>query len=275
MSDFRIDQITNQAGTAGPDIAGITTFSGSSGLLMPRGNTFRRNVLEDVVQDGLVLYLDAGNDISYPGSGTIWRDLSGLGNTGTLNGGVSYTENNRGSLVFDGVNDYVDCGNLNTLSNMTVQMFVKPLSNPGLYEGFIGAVGGTGNDYDSGFNIDMGLNSTSAFNYCNFEGGIYRIGGGSNFMTSSIPFGTWVNICFTISPTYIQYYVNGIAQLGANRLNNSTTTIGMNNLVIGRRPLPSTFLSGDISNTQIYNRALTAAEVLQNYEALKGRYGHS
>jgi hypothetical protein len=265
--------------TYGTQFDGVSKFDTQGYFVPPSGNTQNRYTLglDEIVTDGLVLHLDAGNPFSYPvtGVGTKWTDLSGNNNHGTLNGGVSYTENNRGSLVFDGSNDYVDCGNLNTLSNMTVQMFVKPLSNPGLYEGFIGAVGGTGNDYDSGFNIDMGLSSTSTFNYCNFEGGIYRIGGGSNFMTSSIPFGTWVNICFTISPTYIQCYINGITQLGSNRLNNVTSTIGMNNLVIGRRPLPSTFLSGDISNTQIYNRALTASEVQQNYNALKGRYGHS
>jgi hypothetical protein len=233
-----------------------------------------RFAVPSIVTDGLVLNLDAGNTASYPGSGTTWTDISGNGNTGTLTNGPTYSSADGGSIVFDGVDDRVDCGNLNTLSNMTVQMFVKPLSNSGGYKAFIGAVGGTGQDYDSGFNIDMGPNSTSAFNYCNFEGGIYRIGGGSNFMTSSIPFGTWVSICFTISPTYIQYYVNGIAQLGANRLNNSTTTIGMNNLMIGRRPYSGgVVLNGNIANTQIYNRALSATEVSQNFEALRGRFG--
>ena len=108
MSDFRIDQITNQAGTAGPQIAGITTFSGSSGLVMPSGNTSRRNIIENVVTDGLVLYLDAGNDSSYLGSGTNWFDLSGNGNNGTLVNGVGFSAEEGGSLIFDGSDDFIE-----------------------------------------------------------------------------------------------------------------------------------------------------------------------
>ena len=126
MSEFRIDQITNQAGTAGPQIAGITTFSGSSGLLMPSGNTFRRNVLDDVVTDGLVLYLDAGNDISYPGSGTLWRDLSGYSNNGTLVNGVTFNTDGGGSLTLDGTDDYVVLGTTRVCPpEITISMWIK------------------------------------------------------------------------------------------------------------------------------------------------------
>ena len=64
----------------------------------------------DVSESGLVLALDAGNLKSYPGSGTTWTDLSGRGNTGTLVNGVGYNGSNLGSLVFDGVDDYVQFG---------------------------------------------------------------------------------------------------------------------------------------------------------------------
>jgi hypothetical protein len=67
---------------------------------------------EQIITDGLVLYLDAGNPASYPGSGTTWFDLSGNGNNGTLVNGVGYTSDNLGSLVFDGVDDYVNVGTL-------------------------------------------------------------------------------------------------------------------------------------------------------------------
>jgi hypothetical protein len=76
MSDFRIDQITNQAGTAGPQIAGITTFSGSSGLLMPSGDTSRRDILDNIVTSGLTCYIDATNRDCYSGSGSTLTDLS-------------------------------------------------------------------------------------------------------------------------------------------------------------------------------------------------------
>jgi hypothetical protein len=230
---------------------------------------------ENIVTDGLVLNLDAGFVGSYPTINTTWYDLSGNNNSGSLTNGPTFNSANSGSIVFDGVDDYVNCGNLSTLNNMTIQMFVKVLSNAGGYKAFGGAVGASGNDYDSGFNIDMQSGTTTAFTNCSIEGGFLRVGGGTNFMTSSVTFGTWCNICFTISPTFIQFYLNGVAQYGTNRLNNASSTIGMNNLVIGARPfiLPNTSINANIANTQIYNRALTSTEVLQNYNAQKSRFG--
>ena len=130
MSDFRIDQITNQAGTAGPDIAGITTFSGSSGLLMPSGDTRGRYSGADgeIVKDGLVLWLDAGRAESFGGDGTTWRDLSGNGNNGTLQSGVGFTADEGGSLIFDGVNDKVQTINNVNISgdfSATLSVWVK------------------------------------------------------------------------------------------------------------------------------------------------------
>lgn len=229
---------------------------------------------QSIVNQGLALYLDASNPNSYPGSGATWNDLSGYGYNGTLTNGPTYNSGNGGSIVFDGVDDYVACGNLGTFNNMSFQMFVKVLSNSGTYRAFGGAIG-AGNDYDTGFNIDMQGGSSAAFTNCSIEGGFLRVGGGTNFMTSSVSFGTWCNICFTVSPTFIQFYLNGVAQYGTTRLNNGSSTIGMNNLVLGARPylLPNTSINANIGDTQIYNRALTPTEVLQNYNALKARYG--
>jgi hypothetical protein len=227
-----------------------------------------------IVTSGLVLALDAADRNSYPGSGTTWNDMSGNGNNGTLTNGPTFNSANGGSIVFDGTNDFCQFGNLTTLNNMTVQMTVKVLSNSGGFRAFIGATGASGNDYDSGFNIDMQAGATSNFSICSFEGGILRLSGGFNFMTSNVSFGTWANICFSISSTYIQFYLYGNPQLGTNRLNNATSTIGMNSLVVGCRPYtkPSTSINSNISNVQIYNRALSAQEVLQNYNAQKSRF---
>lgn len=227
-----------------------------------------------IVRDSsLVLELDAADRNSYV-SGSTWRDLAPNNNIGTLTNGPTFSSANLGSIVFDGVDDFCQFGNLTTLDNMTVQMTVKVLSNSGGFKAFIGATGASGNDYDSGFNIDMQSNTTSNFSVCSFEGGILRIVGGLNFMTSNVSFGTWANICFSISSTYIQFYLNGNPQLGTNRLNSTTSTIGMNNLVIGCRPFqkPSTSINSNISNVQIYNRALSASEIQQNYNALKSRF---
>ena len=230
---------------------------------------------ENIVTSGLVLNLDAGWYNSYSGT-TTWFDRSGNGNNGTLVNGPTFNGSSQGSIVFDGTDDYVNCGNLSTLNNITVQMFVNVTSNTGNYRAFAAAKGAS-QDYDSGFNIDMLIGSSTSFSNCNIEGGFLRIPGGTNFMQSSVPFGTWCNICFTVSPTYIQFYLNGVPQYGTARLNNASSTIGMNSLSIGRRPIVdsavNSYINAKISNTQIYNRALSAQEVLQNYNAQKSRFG--
>jgi hypothetical protein len=229
----------------------------------------------DIVTNGLVLYLDAANNRSIVSGSTTWFDLSRNGNNGTLTNGPTFNSGNGGSILFDGTNDYTGCGNLSTLNNMSIMMWVKVLSNAGNYRAFAGAVGGTNNDFDSGFNIDMQSSSQTSFNRCSVEGGFLRVNGGTNFMTTSVPFGDWANICFAISATYIQFYLNGSAQFGTTRLNNSSSTIGMSNLVIGARPytLPNMCVNANIASTAIYNRALSPAEIRQNYHATKGRYG--
>ena len=63
-----------------------------------------------IIQDGLVLYLDAANTKSYPTTGTTWSDLSRRGNNGTLTNGPTFNSSNGGIIVFDGINNYVDFG---------------------------------------------------------------------------------------------------------------------------------------------------------------------
>ena len=90
-----------------------------------------------IITNGLVLYLDAGNSLSYPGSGTIWTDLSRSQVSGSLLNGPTYNSANNGSIVFDGSNDYVDCGNnssLNAPDEITLSAWINGTYNaPGEY----------------------------------------------------------------------------------------------------------------------------------------------
>ena len=101
--------------TYGTQFDGVSRFDTQGYFVPPSGNTQNRYTLglNEIVTSGLVLHLDAGNPFSYPatGVGTKWTDLSGNNNHGTLTNGVSYTDNNRGALVFDGVDDYVRLAN--------------------------------------------------------------------------------------------------------------------------------------------------------------------
>ena len=268
MSEFRIDQITNQAGTAGPDIAGITTFSGSSGLLMPSGDTFRRSVIENVVEEGLVLYLDAGNDVSYPGSGNKWFDLSNNGNTGTLVNGVGYSASNGGALSFDGTNDRVSCNSPNFVfgtSSFTIEMWVYKTNTDSqiFFSQFIN----TANGRDG---VALGYRSGSLW---------LLQGNGSSWIIEtnqgSFPINSWTRIVasrsYDNSATY--YYIN--QQLVYTYTTNVNLTASNNgDIIFGMTGTTSSgfAFNGRISNAKIYNRALSAAEISQNYNALKGRY---
>jgi hypothetical protein len=87
----------------------------------------------DIIESGLVLCLDAANKNSYRGSGTTWTDLSGNGNNGTLTNGPTFSAGNQGSIVFDGVDDYVEVSNASSLnaSTQTISVWYNATTVPG------------------------------------------------------------------------------------------------------------------------------------------------
>ena len=207
-----------------------------------------------VIQDGLVLNLDAGASTSYPGSGTTWTDLSGNGNTGTLVNGPTYSSANGGSIVFDGSNDYATITN-NSLptGNYTINCWVKtPSVIPVTQYDMI--ISTSQNFWYLGIYLDK-------FTIDNNDG-TFRFG-------STLSASTWYNVVVTRSGSTDTAYINGVSQ-GTNT--NSATLSG--NWEIGRWAYsPSHYWNSDIAQVSIYNRALTADEILQNYNALKGRFG--
>lgn len=222
-----------------------------------------------IVRSGLVLWLDAGLQSSYPGSGTTWTDLSGLSNTGTLTNGPTYNSSNGGSIVFDGSDDYVNCGSNSSLSlnSMTISAWIRASTDSTNYRGIImdESVGG------SPWNYRLYLNISNGFV-------IYDInGGGSGAVTSNFGVNNnqWYYLCGTRSAVggTMSLYINGV--LNNTSTDGSTRTTLGNSVWIGRSPyLNGSYpFIGNISQVSIYNRALTAAEISQNYFALKNRFG--
>jgi hypothetical protein len=222
-----------------------------------------------IVRNGLVLHLDAAKRDSYPKTGTVWSDLSGRGNTGTLNnmGGTGYTSSNGGTLVFDGVDDYVS-GNsaIPNNSSFTVNFWMYYLSD-GLTRGIIS----TWDTSWNGFAISV-VSSGNLRSWTN-DGA----SGGMNWVSYSSISNVWSNVTLVYNYTNkTQYgYINGILR------NSETfgTTITHSTLQLGRGGQSGSlqltnypYSSSRISNLQIYNRALSVAEITQNYNALKGRY---
>jgi hypothetical protein len=223
-----------------------------------------------IVTDGLVLALDAGSKKSYPGSGTTWRDSSGNGNDGTLVNGVSYSGTNGGSLVFDGSNDYIDFTsepNLNGKSFSAECWFkTTDISMRLIQNASTGAFG-----TKAGFQISVTNTTFTNTAVTDSSGNFIRF-----TSVSAVPYinGEWHNICLTFNTTTgtAELYLDGnFSESGTD-----TGLIGANmngfGLEIGRANSNVQHLNGNISVAKIYNRALTAEEILQNYNATKSRF---
>jgi hypothetical protein len=217
-----------------------------------------------IITDNLVLCLDAANPKSYPGSGTTWTDLSGRGNTGTLVNGVGYVGTNGGALSFDGVNDYVNCGNNSSLSftnKLTIQIWCSlnvysEYSNPLMKT--------TNNNWNDGYGFYVEANRF--YFYINLWDGAHRV----SVSKTTFPLTNFVG---TYDGANLKLYENGILQQTgssyASNVSNSATA-----LLIGRGALNDPYYwNGRIPQVSIYNRALSASEITQNYNATKSRYG--
>ena len=215
-----------------------------------------------IVTNGLVLSLDAADRNSYPGSGTTWIDMSGNNNNGVISGTATFNSANGGSLVF-GTNTYVIVNNNANILNKTAYTKCCWL--------YITAFVGFNNNLISGDN-----NAPHAFWL--FETSNLRAGHGSGNIalyqlvvsTTSLSLNTWYFGAVTFNTTTgWALYVNGVLE----STNASTAQYtGNDNIQVASYNVGN-FLSGRIACASVYNRALSAAEVLQNYNAQKSRFG--
>ena len=213
----------------------------------------------NVIDTGLVLALDAGDTNSYSGIGTTWTDLSGNGNNGTLVNGVGYTSSNGGSLTFDEVNDYVDCGQILNNSAYTKIAWFRPETSTA--------------------NIISGGSATSqhAFWMAGSEHTLYSGHNNSWYIVSHRPNdpGDMLNqwwcgaVTFNTSTGWV-LYLNG-EQVDTD--SDTTAPTGDGTVFISAYGAAANLFDGDIPVVQIYNRALTASEIQQNFNAIRGRFG--
>ncbi len=220
-----------------------------------------------IVTDGLVLYLDAGNVKSYPRTGTVWTDLSGNSNHGELTNGPTFSSTNGGSMVFDGSDDYVDCGvgigSLDQISNIfTITSFIKtpsPTSRLTIFS----------MNYNSGVEFGTSANTPGGLEV--YSPGVYFSYTIENLLQPNI----WYQVTYTrsgIGSGTHKFYINAsLCTLSLDTANNFSTSSSIK--YIGTRSPNNVMFIGNIALTQIYNRALTQAEILQNYNATKGRFG--
>jgi hypothetical protein len=219
----------------------------------------------NIVKDGLVLDLDAAKRDSYPGTGTAWNDISGFRNNGVLTNGPTFLSASGGSIVFDGVNDYVLVPNISIgTKTFTIDIWFKmngnQVDNAALFS--VNAVASTSNLQISFFN------SNQLFYF--YNGGGTVLANAINFNTT-FNTNTWYNIHITKdSNNNIKSYVNGIQTNSINYVANYNFT---QQIRIGINRASDSYFKGNISITRLYvNKSLSATEVLQNYNATKGRY---
>jgi hypothetical protein len=214
-----------------------------------------------IVMDGLVFSIDAGNSRCYSGNGSsAFGLIGGIGST--LINGVGFTSSNNGSFIFDGANDYINVGNNSALgitNNITIITYFKYTSFDKQWQSII--VKGD-NSYR--------LHRYSVTNQISF--GINQAGGQDNLTTTNFISNRWYFLAATFSLPDVKLYVNGV--LDATSTYSSPIAVSSYDLYIGENAQqPLRFFNGSISQVMIYNRALTAQEIRQNYNATKKRYG--
>jgi hypothetical protein len=215
-----------------------------------------------IVTTGLVFDLDAANPRSYPGSGTIWYDACGSNVRGTLTNNPTYNSANLGGISFDGVDDYVELNSTTLITGtnaFTVDCFYKiTVANNG------GAILTT---YGSGY-------VTSSYIWISGQFGLY-IGGAVYFPGYPLAAGTYHLACTRDTSGNCVLYKNGVSvntgvltgSLGTSvnfRMGTDTNSSG---------GAGNEQLNGIIYSLRVYNVVLSADQVLQNFNALRGRYG--
>ena len=219
-----------------------------------------------IITSGLTLYLDTVNSKSYVTGSTVWNDLGGLRNSGSLASGVGFSNDGGGSITFPGIS-------ANIVSNFPIQIsgtgsksvscFFKVLNNTR------GGLVATRQGASSGWVLGVNNNTAGNLTYYHTGGG-----GGTLTVTNVIATNTWYNatITYNLPTTTGILYLNGIqigtlTTFGAIGAAGNSGSIGSEELT-GGNPL-----TGRVATTLIYNRVLSAAEVKQNYNALKTRFG--
>ena len=219
-----------------------------------------------IVTSGLVLCLDAANKRSYPGTGTTWTDLSGNSNNGTLINGPTFNSGNQGSIVFDGTNDYISVPHAFNISSggVTFNIWFKLTSTS--WTPLI--ADWTGSPYSFIIQVYTGLLNIGLRNAAD----VNLLGLSNPTINANAIYN--LQIAYDETTKIGSSYINGI-------LNDTKTSVqadaaivnSSNTWSIGLKQDTGNVISGNVYSCNIYNRSLTAAEVLQNYNATKSRFG--
>ena len=226
----------------------------------------------NLITNGLVLCLDAANPLSYKSGATIWNDLTYNTSGGVLTNGPTYNSNNGGSIVFDGTNDYgvISQIDLTTTNKITISFWIKFTSTT---VKLISELTTNSDNTTGAFQI-----ATSAVNPGDLYAHVYQ--GGYNMIRTNASYndGLYHNVSFVFDLSLavdqkILCYVDGrVVNKTQIQSTNVTANFLKSDLYIFSRAGASFFQPGTLNTYQINNRALSAQEVLQNYNSTKSRF---
>jgi hypothetical protein len=249
-NDAELIGLSNQLGGSGINTVGgaLSYFNSSSTITCVNVD------YSNIVTSGVVLNLDAGFTPSYPETGTVWTDISGSGYTGTLVNGPTYSSDGGGCIVFDGTDDYVSLpinSSFNTPS-ITFEVFAKLNSTPSRQ---ILMLNWQGNSLE--VNADR---SVVMFNYSS-AGQV-----GASTSASIFNWGSWTHFVgvYDNSSQSLKTYINGVLQATTTSVPSTIYSVGVHKIAGTDYSLG---IYGNVATARHYNRALSAAEVLQNYYA--------
>ncbi len=232
---------------------------------------------DNIITSGLVYNIDASKNASYPGIGTTIFDLSGIGNTGTLTNGPTFSSQNSGSIVFDGTNDFINLPNTNLLTFGTNPFSVEFW----MYSTYVYPGSGTiyktilsnYNDYNSDFGsyFYLGLFNLNNSTLQNKVGVLDHTGNFLDFSFSvTVAPNQWTHITLTRNGSSFSWYKDGTLQISSSIASNNFSGVRTSKFGGGVSSV-GTF-TGSLPLLRIYNKTLSAQEVLQNYNATKNRY---
>lgn len=224
----------------------------------------------NIVTNGLVLCLDAANPKSYPGSGTTWYDLSGNGNNGTLVNSPTFDSNNKGSIVFNGSNNYVTLGNdkFKYQDNFSVEAICKFPSLPNNTAGCVARHPIIYN-HDYGYNLLVMNTGKIVWNIYNTSGSNIAIVSNASIVGSN-----YFHVIGIKIGTLCSLYINGVFENSSN-LSTNAVYYTSNPFVVGGYAFCGGnrfYATGNISKISVYNKSLSTTEIQQNFNALRGRY---
>jgi len=222
----------------------------------------------NIVRDGLVLDLDAAKRDSYPGSGTQWNDIAGGVITGSLIGGPTFDPNNGGLIAFDGINDYVTLGSsrsslIQGKTSFSIGIMFK-MSSLAVLRGLLGTL-----NYSCTRNLGL-LSNINELTFYNDTAVCYSVSIG-NF----VEVGKWIYAVGTYDGTTTRLYGikdGTLTQTSGTTKSGSTNTFTSDFRVMGNQ-YDQYFTNGQCSQAFVYDKVLSQQEVLQNYNAIKGRFG--